>query len=256
MKIYISIYFVLLVSVAITSAVPDDRFHGGANDGSAHGEFIGYVPSSGGDLPRFVGSGGYDGYASAEYSGYVPPGGGELARYVGGGGYDGYAVASFAGYTPPVSGALGRYTGGGYDGSDSSTVVGLSNPLDGDSDGDGVPDWWESRYYLSLSLANADTDVDGDGMGSMNEYISDTDPNNPRSLLAIIAFRKATNIEVDCAITSVNRRYWVEASTALTAGDWDAVIDPPISGNGGAISLSFLDEWEGDAFFRVRVALP
>jgi hypothetical protein len=173
-----------------------------------------------------------------------------------GGSYDGSATAIFGSYTPPTGGQLGRFIGGGYDGHAVGSAPGQSNPLDGDSDGDGVPDWWESANYLSLTLADANTDLDGDGNGSLKEYHADTDPNDPLSRLAIIGFGLGTSIELECALTSLARRYWIEASPDQTPGSWSPVTSPAISGNGGMLEFSIPNGEAERTFFRVRVALP
>lgn len=47
----------------------------------------------------------------------------------------------------------------------------------GDSDGDGMPDWWESKYSLDLqSAADAGLDADGDGISNLAEYRAGLDP--------------------------------------------------------------------------------
>ena len=52
-----------------------------------------------------------------------------------------------------------------------------------DSDGDGMPDWWEvanglnrSRRSMPLGLTEAELDPDGDGKTNLQEFLADTDP--------------------------------------------------------------------------------
>lgn len=45
-----------------------------------------------------------------------------------------------------------------------------------DSDGDGIPDWWEIKYGTGWDIANADDDPDGDGMTNLEEYLAGTHP--------------------------------------------------------------------------------
>ena len=47
-----------------------------------------------------------------------------------------------------------------------------------DSDGDGLPDWWELQYP---SAGNANADTDGDGLINLREYIAGTNPEDADS---------------------------------------------------------------------------
>ncbi len=52
-----------------------------------------------------------------------------------------------------------------------------------DSDGDGLPDDWEIRYFENLSRTGLD-DFDNDGVSDLNEYLAGTNPNDAQSFLA------------------------------------------------------------------------
>lgn len=45
-----------------------------------------------------------------------------------------------------------------------------------DTDGDGMPDWWEKFHGLNWQLNDADLDPDGDGWSHLEEYFNGTDP--------------------------------------------------------------------------------
>jgi len=52
-----------------------------------------------------------------------------------------------------------------------------SDPNNGDTDTDGLPDGWEIKYSLDLTnLWDASTDLDGDGLINMGEYQHGTNP--------------------------------------------------------------------------------
>jgi len=48
-----------------------------------------------------------------------------------------------------------------------------------DSDGDGLPDWWELLYFGSATGAAATVDTDGDGLTNLEEYLAGCHPDNP-----------------------------------------------------------------------------
>ncbi len=45
-----------------------------------------------------------------------------------------------------------------------------------DSDGDGMPDWWEEKYGLNKLMNDADEDSDGDGWINLAEFENSTNP--------------------------------------------------------------------------------
>ncbi|MCH8541053.1 MAG: hypothetical protein LAT58_09835 [Opitutales bacterium] len=48
-----------------------------------------------------------------------------------------------------------------------------------DSDGDGIPDWWEMKYGTGFDVANADADLNGDGITNLEHYLAGTNPLQP-----------------------------------------------------------------------------
>jgi hypothetical protein len=45
-----------------------------------------------------------------------------------------------------------------------------------DSDGDGLPDAWEQRFFGNPTIANPNADPDGDGRNNRDEFLAGTDP--------------------------------------------------------------------------------
>lgn len=56
-----------------------------------------------------------------------------------------------------------------------------------DSDGDGLPDWWESKYATGLTDPSAILDPDRDGATNLAEYKAGTDPTGPNQIPSLPA---------------------------------------------------------------------
>jgi hypothetical protein len=56
-----------------------------------------------------------------------------------------------------------------------------------DSDGDGMPDAWETLNQLDPEANDCDKDADDDGVSNLGEYLSDTDPRDPASAMRLSA---------------------------------------------------------------------
>ena len=58
---------------------------------------------------------------------------------------------------------------------------GDGNACDADDDNDGMPDDWEIANFLNPLVDDALDDADRDGYTNLEEYLEDTDPNDPPS---------------------------------------------------------------------------
>lgn len=64
----------------------------------------------------------------------------------------------------------------------------IVDPKKIDSDGDGIPDWWETKYGLNpLDLADAQNDLDDDGFSNLEEFLAGSDPKDPADAPAPVA---------------------------------------------------------------------
>lgn len=101
-----------------------------------------------------------------------------------------------------------------------------------DSDGDGLPDWWERETFGGLEVSNGLTDFDGDADSDRHEWITGMSPTDPAS-------RQQLWIEVrpgDGVLVRWNsvpgRRYTVRKSIGGLNGFFSLVEDIPASPGG------------------------
>jgi len=90
-----------------------------------------------------------------------------------------------------------------------------------DSDGDFIPDDWETLYFGGLGVANATSNHDSDGMSDRDEFVAGTNPTNTLSCFAItnVVIQSATNVVLRWPSTE-GRKYGVRTDTNLVeSGD-------------------------------------
>jgi hypothetical protein len=91
----------------------------------------------------------------------------------------------------------------------------LVTDLAGDTDSDGVKDWWAMQYFSARSV-DKETDSDVDGMSNYAEFIAGTDPTLIGSRLALTAGASvAEGFEVRWS-SAAGRRYTLLKATSLT----------------------------------------
>lgn len=246
---------VVLSTPAWTMASSDDRFFGGSYDGYGLVRVEQFVPSG---SPRFL-AGPYDGYAAGVFSQYD---GGSSPQQVAprflGGSYDGYSRQEFLPFSsltsPQFTGP--RFHGGSFDGAERDGVGGVVNPLNFDTDGDGLVDWWEAIYFNSLALLSASGDYDLDGSEDGQELDADTDPSNSNSYFHIIATDATNSITV--LVSSTNSRiYSMQFSTNLMGSSW-LMVDGQTNLPGEAAGVLTLTDTNAAFFraYRVQVQRP
>jgi subtilisin family serine protease len=127
----------------------------------------------------------------------------------------------------------------------------------GDSDGDGMPDWWELWHNLNPNdPSDAALDSDGDGVSNLNEYLAGTDPRDAADYFHIASISTGNNCVLSFQ-SALNRLYTLESRTNLEAGSWTSVpgqVD--IGGNAGLLELSQTNLPPDTArFYRVKVRI-
>lgn len=117
-----------------------------------------------------------------------------------------------------------------------------------DSDGNGLPDWWEQIYFGVSNGVNPEADPDADGMPNLAEWRAGTDPTNTTSRLSIQAKRSGTNLIISWP--GAERRFYFVLGSTNPAGAFEQVLGtniagyPPLTGFTNGIS-------EPAMFFRV-----
>lgn len=225
----------MLGTAAALAAAPDDRFLGGAFDGHAAALRRTYVrhESLPWFSPRFTG-GPCDGHAHARRLVYQRDGSSPwFSGRFSGGAYDGFATATRRTYDAVSAQHLHapRFRGGALDGHARMLVLGLPNPLAGDVDADGLPDWWEALHYNSILATDAAGDSDADGATAWHEWIAGTNPTNDLSVFECLHYTQDESSGAGWIIrwSSVTGHFYsVSRSTNLQhAAAEDLAIDLP-----------------------------
>jgi hypothetical protein len=89
-----------------------------------------------------------------------------------------------------------------------------------DTDGDGMPDVWESANGTNPGVNDAEADADGDGMTNLHEYWAGTSPTNAASALRFDAVLRASSNLILSFTAVSNRSYTIQSQPALTGTAW------------------------------------
>jgi hypothetical protein len=120
----------------------------------------------------------------------------------------------------------------------------LTNLVIVDTDGDGMPDWWEDIYGFSkLNSGDGLLDRDGDGASNRDEFIAGTSPRSAASVFRIVGIQQ-TNANVRVTWTTVGgKSYQMQTNGATASGLTNHFVDfgPAITASGtGEATTNFL----------------
>jgi hypothetical protein len=107
-----------------------------------------------------------------------------------------------------------------------------------DSDGDGLPDWWELMHGLNPnSAADAPLDFAGDGFTNAQKFAANLDPQDATNSLGITDTQPNGSDVILSFTTALHKVYRLERSVVSPAGPWTVVQDN-VAGTGGLVSTT------------------
>jgi endonuclease/exonuclease/phosphatase family metal-dependent hydrolase len=107
-----------------------------------------------------------------------------------------------------------------------------------DSDGDGLPNDWETTNGFNPSLASdAALDADGDGESNRDEFAAGTNPRNTASALRIISFTRSGADLVISWQSVFAKHYDLQYRAGLSAGTWN-VLQSGFVGTGAVMNAT------------------
>ena len=140
--------------------------------------------------------------------------------------------------------------------------IGAVESIPSDSDGDGMPDYWEVEVGfdpfdpgITNALQSADADPDGDGIPSRAEYVAGTSPTSSNDVFRFESFRVGTGTVAQFQ-TRVDRLYNLQSSVPGPSFTWVDV--PPyinLPGSGGTTTVIHATGATG-LLYRLSVGVP
>jgi hypothetical protein len=96
-----------------------------------------------------------------------------------------------------------------------------------DTDGDGLPDWWEIAHGTNWKVPDADADSDHDGMSNWQEFLAGTDPQDPQSRLLLNASLMSPGSVNLQFVAASNHSYSIIYKNSLQDLSWSKFVDVP-----------------------------
>jgi len=124
-----------------------------------------------------------------------------------------------------------------------------------DTDGDGLPDEWETANgFNPADASDAAQDKDGDGISNLTEYRAGTLPADASSGLKVQAQPRANGQMVVSFPAAANQTYTVEASDGLGSSSWEKLAD--VVAQAADRTATVMDPRNGEAARFYRVVTP
>ena len=124
-----------------------------------------------------------------------------------------------------------------------------------DTDGDGIPDWWERRHSGNFAGMNPTLDSDGDGRSNLAEYTAGLDPLDARSRFEVGGTEMTTDAQGPLFSirwqSVLGRRYKVFHSDTLT--QWPITPAATVDGTGSEKVCTLRPAGASKMFVRIEV---
>ncbi len=120
-----------------------------------------------------------------------------------------------------------------------------------DTDGDGLPNIWEMRYFGGTTAAASSGDVDWDGANNYAEYIAGTNPQDAQSLF-VMQIVNGLNVEWQ---TIQNRSYTLQSTPDLMVPFADEPNQTDLLGTGNRMSVPCQPSDSPSRFYQVVIRL-
>jgi len=124
-----------------------------------------------------------------------------------------------------------------------------------DTDGDGLPDYWEIEHDLNpkstLGDDGANGDPDGDGQSNRREFLAGTDPQNENDYFHIASITVATNGVAIQFQAAGGHSYSVLYCDGSPSGPWHKLADAPASANSRQVEVTDVGFATSRRFYRL-----
>lgn len=153
--------------------------------------------------------------------------------------------------------SLQRAPVAGYGNEPANWIAGVPTPGsiaitgDSDSDGDGLPDGWESEHGTLVFVSDADDDPDHDGLTNRQEYLAGTHPNDPASRLMLASLMTENGDVTIQFLASSNRTYSVFFKDSFLEPLWSKLTDIPAQPTNHWVILTNSVPDRAERFFRL-----
>ena len=126
-----------------------------------------------------------------------------------------------------------------------------------DTDGDGLPDAWESIHGLDPAVPDADADPDGDGLSNEAEWLLGEDPDDPEVRWHVELVPTAAGELSLRFLRKAGVGFEAQSTTNLVSGSWQPIDSPAnrpwFSAQDEITSIPVPAERAQVGFFRVRI---